>query len=107
MLERLVRVDVNESYFRDVWIRLQRGLAIAGIVSERHVSGSTLPTMNTHATTPKRDIAEVMAKGQKKFPVWSRTNPVSDGPIIPAKLAKPFCGPYHRPTASGPAMRWQ
>src|SRR5437763_14526472 len=70
-------------------------------------SGSTRPTTKTQANTPITQIAEVTAKGQKKFPVRPTTHPVRAGQMMPAKLANPFCGPYHLPTESEPAIRWQ
>jgi hypothetical protein len=67
---------------------------------------STRPTMNTQASPPAVQSTEVMANGIKKFPVRSTTNPVRAGPTTPAKLAKPFCAPYHLPTLCGPANLW-
>src|SRR3954469_18360976 len=51
-------------------------------------------------------IAAVIANGAKNFPGCCSTNPVSAGPEIPAKLAKPFCQPYHFPTRSDPGSVW-
>src|SRR5437762_4562324 len=86
---------------------LARAVTTSGFALARQFTGSTRPTMKTHATTPIRDIADVTANGQKKLAVCWTTNPVRAGQIMPAKFAKPFCGPYHLPTASRPARRWQ
>src|SRR3954466_6059846 len=74
-------------------------IARAGTFLSAQFTCSTRPTMNTQARAPQMQIAAEMANGAKNFPVCCSTNPVSAGPLIPAKLAKPFCQPYHFPTA--------
>src|SRR5258707_12090628 len=78
-------------------------VAITGLLLWVQTTGSTRPTMKTQATTPSRHTLAVMANGSRKFPVLPTTNPVRAGPITPARLAKPFCQPYHFPTAPAPA----
>src|ERR1700676_1976214 len=73
----------------------------------RQLTCSMGPTINTQARPPTTHSTEVIANGNRKFPVRSRTNPVRAGPTTPAKLEKPFCAPYHLPTACGPASVWQ
>jgi hypothetical protein len=55
------------------------------------------PDTGTHVINPRMRIATVMANGARKLPVLSSTNPVSAGPMSPAKLPKAFCKPVHNP----------
>src|SRR6516165_12113207 len=58
---------------------------------------STRPTTKTHASPPATNTPTVIANAAAKLPVRSNVNPVSAGATAPAKLAKPFCRPIHRP----------
>jgi len=67
---------------------------------------STRPTTKTHASPPTTNTPAVIVNGVAKLPVRSTANPVRAGAITPAKFAKPFCNPVHRPAACGPASVW-
>src|SRR5262249_42516923 len=64
---------------------------------------SSRPTTKSHASPPATNTPTVTAIAVTKLPVRSTVNPVRAGATTPAKLAKPFCRPVHRPAARGPA----
>src|SRR5438034_1068 len=94
---------------------------LAGIFSERDIMNRVVavgrlpgttqisevmtpnPTTKIHARPPSISTAAVIASGAAKLLVRSTTNPVRAGATTPAKFAKPFCRPAHRPAACGPA----
>src|SRR5262249_15479008 len=61
------------------------------------------PTTNRYAAAPSNAIAPVIAKAQKKLPVFSTTKPARIGPEIPARFPQKFSRPVHLPEVLGPA----
>src|SRR5438132_5282826 len=78
-------------------------LAVQFLPFDTQPTYSSRPNPKIHAKPPSISTAAVIASGAAKLLVRSTTNPVRAGATTPAKFAKPFCRPAHRPAACGPA----
>jgi hypothetical protein len=82
-------------------------ISVDRIAARSPVNFLEAPDNGTHEISPRMSTATVMANGARKLTVLSSTNPVSAGPMSPAKLPQSFCTPVHNPSKPSVRLRGQ